>query len=219
MRTEQAIPEDVAADTSYALQQVTAVGTGTNANVIGRPIAGKTGTATTDGGNVRSSWFVGYTPQLSTAVMYTRGNGNQPLNGFLDTFYGGEYPARTWAVGHGRRPRGGGDPRRSRAPAYLERPSRATSPTRRRRSPTPEPSPTPTETVEPTREPEPEPSAEAPATTAPPSSPPPSESGPPRTSPSPAEPPGGGGARDDASQHRPRAVPSPASDRSVACSA
>ena len=97
VRTTQAISEDVAAETSYALQQVASVGTGTNANVIGRPIAGKTGTATTDGGNVRSSWFVGYTPQLSTAVMYTRGNGNMPLNGFLDTFYGGEYPARTWA--------------------------------------------------------------------------------------------------------------------------
>ena len=97
VRTTQAISEDVAAETSYALQQVASTGTGTNANIIGRPIAGKTGTATTDGGNVRSSWFVGYTPQLSTAVMYTRGNGNMPLNGFLDTFYGGEYPARTWA--------------------------------------------------------------------------------------------------------------------------
>jgi membrane peptidoglycan carboxypeptidase len=93
-----AISEDIAADTSYALQQVADVGTGTSANVIGRDIAGKTGTATTDGGNVRSSWFVGYTPQLSTAVMYVRGNGNQPLNGFLEPFYGGEYPARTWAA-------------------------------------------------------------------------------------------------------------------------
>ena len=60
--TTQAISEDVAADTSYALQQVASVGTGTNANVIGRPIAGKTGTATDDDGNVRSSWFVGLHP-------------------------------------------------------------------------------------------------------------------------------------------------------------
>jgi membrane peptidoglycan carboxypeptidase len=97
-KTRQAISEDVAADTSYALQRVATNGTGTNANVIGRPVAGKTGTATNDDGDVRSSWYVGYTPQLSTAVMYTRGNGNQPLNGFLPTFYGGEYPARTWAA-------------------------------------------------------------------------------------------------------------------------
>ncbi len=98
VKTEQAISEDVAADTSYALQQVAISGTGTSANVIGRPVAGKTGTATNDDGDVRSSWFVGYTPQLSTAVMYTRGNGNQPLNDFLPTFYGGDYPAQTWAA-------------------------------------------------------------------------------------------------------------------------
>ena len=29
--------------------------------------------------------------------MYVRGNGNEALNGYLDTFYGGEHPARTWA--------------------------------------------------------------------------------------------------------------------------
>ena len=97
-KTTQAISEDVAADTSYALQQVTTSGTGTNANTIGRPVAGKTGTATDDEGNVRSSWFVGYTPQLATAVMYSRGNGNEPLDDYLPTFYGGEYPARTWAA-------------------------------------------------------------------------------------------------------------------------
>ena len=97
-KTNQAISEDVAADASYALQQVTTSGTGTNANTIGRPVAGKTGTATDDEGNVRSSWFVGYTPQLATAVMYSRGKGNDPLDDYLPTFYGGEYPARTWAA-------------------------------------------------------------------------------------------------------------------------
>ncbi|QIK67941.1 penicillin-binding protein [Nocardioides sp. HDW12B] len=197
LRKEQAIPEDVAAETSYALQQVTAVGTGTNANVIGRPIAGKTGTATTDGGNVRSSWFVGYTPQLATAVMYTRGNGNQPLNGFLDTFYGGEYPARTWASVMGAALEGEeilSFPERAYLDATVESYEPYTPP------PEPEPEPEPTETAEPSREPEPEPSSEAPATTAPPSSAPPSESAPATESPSPAEPPGGGGARSDASQ-------------------
>ena len=95
---ERVVREDVSRDVSYALQQVASVGTGVNANTIGRPIAGKTGTATNDDGRIRSSWFVGYTPQLSTAVMYVRGKGQAPLDDFMPTFYGGEYPARTWAA-------------------------------------------------------------------------------------------------------------------------
>ncbi len=101
-KTSQVISEDVAADTSYALQKVAEVGTGVNSNVIGRPVAGKTGTATDDEGRVRSSWYVGYTPQLATAVMYVRGNGNEPLDGWLPSFYGADYPARTWAAVMGR---------------------------------------------------------------------------------------------------------------------
>ena len=65
---------------------------------LGRPAAGKTGTATNDDGDVSSSWFVGYTPQVATAVMYVRGKGNEALNGFLPSFFGGDYPARTWAA-------------------------------------------------------------------------------------------------------------------------
>ena len=49
-------------DVSYALQQVVSDGTGTAALALGRPAAGKTGTATNGDGNVSSSWFVGYTP-------------------------------------------------------------------------------------------------------------------------------------------------------------
>ena len=45
-----------------------------------------------------SSWFVGYTPQVSTAVMYVRGKGNEALNGYLPSFYGGDYPASTWTA-------------------------------------------------------------------------------------------------------------------------
>jgi membrane peptidoglycan carboxypeptidase len=97
-KTNQVISEDVAADASYALQKVTQEGTGVNANTIGRPIAGKTGTATDDEGHVRSSWFVGYTPQLATAVMYVRGNGNEPLDGYMSSYFGADYPSRTWAA-------------------------------------------------------------------------------------------------------------------------
>nr|MBA2725464.1 transglycosylase domain-containing protein [Actinomycetota bacterium] len=49
--------------TTTALEQVVQRGTGTAAQ-IGRPVAGKTGTAQ----EYRDAWFVGYTPQLATAV-------------------------------------------------------------------------------------------------------------------------------------------------------
>jgi membrane peptidoglycan carboxypeptidase len=161
---ERVVSADISSDVSYALQQVAAVGSGTNANTIGRPIAGKTGTATNDDGNIRSSWFVGYTPQLSTAVMYVRGKGQAPLDGFLPTFYGGEYPARTWAS-LTEAALQGAPIIEFPEPAFVEatneehvpppppppEPTQAPSPTKRPK-PTrpPEPSPTPTETPLPT---------------------------------------------------------------------
>ena len=48
-----------------------------NALGLGRPAAGKTGTATNDDGDVSSSWFVGYTPQVATAVMYVARQGQR----------------------------------------------------------------------------------------------------------------------------------------------
>ncbi|MBA2739584.1 MAG: penicillin-binding protein [Nocardioidaceae bacterium] len=89
---------EIASDVSYALQQVVERGTGTNASTVRCPVAGKTGTATGAQGEVSSSWFVGYTPTLSTAVMYVRGDGNEQLENYLPTFYGGEFPARTFAA-------------------------------------------------------------------------------------------------------------------------
>jgi membrane peptidoglycan carboxypeptidase len=102
--TTQAVKPDIDADVSYAMQQVVQHGTGTNAQAIQRPAAGKTGTATDDAGDVSSSWFVGFTPQLSTAVMYVRGNGNGPLNNWLPPYngaagyFGAGYPTATWAA-------------------------------------------------------------------------------------------------------------------------
>ena len=146
-KTTQAISGDVAADTSYALQQVTQVGTGVNANTIGRPVAGKTGTATDDQGHVRSSWFVGYTPQLATAVMYVRGNGNEPLDGFLPTYFGADYPARTWAAVESRALEG--QPVVDfPPPAWLEQTVQGHEPT-----PTVQPSPTATSAPSPTSSP------------------------------------------------------------------
>ena len=89
---------DIAADVSYALQQVVQSGTGTAALGINRPAAGKTGTATNSLDQVDSAWFTGYTPQLSTSVMYVRGKGNEQLDGWLPSYFGGDYPADTWTA-------------------------------------------------------------------------------------------------------------------------
>jgi membrane peptidoglycan carboxypeptidase len=95
-KTDRVLPDDIDRDVSYALQQVVLNGTGQNARALNRPAAGKTGTATNDNGDVSSSWFVGYTPQVSTAVMYVRGKGNEALNGFLPSYFGANYPTYTW---------------------------------------------------------------------------------------------------------------------------
>ncbi|MDX6281847.1 MAG: hypothetical protein QOH03_2918 [Kribbellaceae bacterium] len=97
----KALNPDIAADVSYALQQTVEGGTGTPAKAINRPAAGKTGTATNDKGQVSSAWFIGYTPQLVTAVMYVRGDGNDQLDGWLPPpygYFGAGFPAHTWAA-------------------------------------------------------------------------------------------------------------------------
>ncbi|AWS47659.1 transglycosylase domain-containing protein [Streptosporangium sp. 'caverna'] len=60
----QVISADAAADAVVALQEVVKSGTGTAANFGVRPVAGKTGT----NDNNKDAWFVGFTPQLVTAV-------------------------------------------------------------------------------------------------------------------------------------------------------
>jgi membrane peptidoglycan carboxypeptidase len=98
VKDDRAVDEDIAADVTYALQQVVASGSGTAAQALGRPVAGKTGTATNGTGEVSSAWFTGYTPQLSTSVMYVRGKGNEQLQGWLPSYFGGAYPAETWTA-------------------------------------------------------------------------------------------------------------------------
>jgi membrane peptidoglycan carboxypeptidase len=86
----------VADDTSYAMQQVVKSGTGQAALALGRPAAGKTGTATNADDDVSSAWFAGFTPQLSTAVMYVRGDGDNALNDWMPSYFGADYPTDTW---------------------------------------------------------------------------------------------------------------------------
>jgi penicillin-binding protein 1A len=84
--------EVVSAGTAYVmttmLESVITEGTGYPNAVIGRPAAGKTGTTS----DFRDAWFVGYTPDLVTAVWF--GNDNYAR---MNESYGGNVPARTWA--------------------------------------------------------------------------------------------------------------------------
>ena len=93
-----ALDPDIDSDVSYAMQQVVQDGTGQAALELGRPAAGKTGTATNDKDQVSSAWFIGYTPQMATAVMYVRGDGDDQLDGWLPTYFGAAYPAHTWTA-------------------------------------------------------------------------------------------------------------------------
>ena len=77
------------------LQQVVLKGTGVKARVPGRVVAGKTGTAQ----DHTDAWFVGFTPQLSTAVWMGAPVGEVPMRnvgGIRVT--GGSYPARMWSL-------------------------------------------------------------------------------------------------------------------------
>jgi membrane peptidoglycan carboxypeptidase len=75
-------------------------GTGTEARALGRPAAGKTGTAALRPDTTTSAWFVGFTPQISAAVDFYKGKGRADLDGVggLSTFFGGAYPARVWTA-------------------------------------------------------------------------------------------------------------------------
>jgi penicillin-binding protein 1A len=76
------------------LEGVVTSGTGTAAALPDRPVAGKTGTTE----NYGDAWFVGYTPQLVTAVWVGYPNTLKPM---LTEFHGspvvgGTYPALIW---------------------------------------------------------------------------------------------------------------------------
>ncbi|WP_405916618.1 transglycosylase domain-containing protein [Streptomyces sp. NBC_00728] len=72
-KTVQAFTPEVADNVTDVLKTVVEKGTGTNAQLKGREVAGKTGT--TDGN--KSAWFVGYTPQLATAIGMYRLDDNE----------------------------------------------------------------------------------------------------------------------------------------------
>ncbi len=178
---------DIAADVSYALQQVVQQGTGTAALGLDRPAAGKTGTATNDKDQVDSAWFTGYTPQLATSVMYVRGKGNEQLDGWLPSYFGGDYPADTW-TDIMKRDMDGVDVEEFPPPAYVdgEAPEDGHAPTLPP-APTKKPTPTetPSETGKPTKTPTVVPTPTPTPTTEVP--PPPTSSAPPTGTPSPTD--------------------------------
>lgn len=61
---EQAISPQNAYLMSYLMKEVVNAGTGSKAQVLKRPVAGKTGTSNEE----QDAWFVGYTPHLVTSV-------------------------------------------------------------------------------------------------------------------------------------------------------
>jgi membrane peptidoglycan carboxypeptidase len=190
-KNNRALSEDISSDVSYALQQVVKSGTGQNAQALGRPAAGKTGTATNADGDVSSSWFVGYTPQVVTAVMYVRGKGNEALNGFLPSYFGANFPTYTWraimqAILEGT------DVENFPPPANVD----GNAPDQGHTPYTPPP-PTPKATAKATPKPKPKPTRSTPTTQAPPTQPPASPN-PQPSQPGPVPGPGQGGNCDPA---------------------
>lgn len=102
-----AVDVNTARLTTQTLTHVVQSGTAVAAN-IGRPVAGKTGTTQ----DYRDAWFVGYTPQLTTAVwmgypnyngqtVYMRACGDphtcRVVHGYYQGVTGGSLPAMMWA--------------------------------------------------------------------------------------------------------------------------
>lgn len=159
-RTHRAIPEDVASDVVHAMQGVAQPGgTGADAALEGRPIAGKTGTSQDN----RAAWFVGYTPRVATAVAMFNSD-NKKLVGVpvYGTISGPTLPVDVWhaymskamqnrPVEQFPEPQWVGEIRNS-PPPQTPTPTASETPGAGEREPTP-PYPAPSEPREPTAEP------------------------------------------------------------------
>lgn len=92
-RPRRVLEEVIADNITDVLRGVITSGTGGRAN-IGRPAAGKTGTAQ----EFRDAWFVGFTPTLSTAVWFGNSTKPVPLRNIkgVRNVAGGTIPAGVW---------------------------------------------------------------------------------------------------------------------------
>ncbi|MDR1264014.1 MAG: transglycosylase domain-containing protein [Propionibacteriaceae bacterium] len=99
--TRQALDPNIAATATSVLRTVMTSGTGRRqAGDFAWPVAGKTGTAGATDGSIQAAWFIGYTKQISTAVMFVAGDSGaadlRAWNSPDGEFYGGVYPGRVW---------------------------------------------------------------------------------------------------------------------------
>ncbi|MFD5491935.1 transglycosylase domain-containing protein [Streptomyces sp. NPDC001812] len=169
IQTERAFTSLVADNVTDVLKTVVEEGTGTNAQLEGREVAGKTGT--TDGN--KSAWFVGYTPQLSTAISMFRYPDDETIKnreflkmfgtGGQDKIHGASFPSEIWADYME-------DALKGQKSVPFPTPKPIGEIVNDTPSPTPTPSPTETEEETPspspsTSEPEPEPSTPTPSET------------------------------------------------------
>ncbi|MGW7050204.1 transglycosylase domain-containing protein [Streptomyces sp. NPDC054887] len=168
-RAKRAMDPEVADNVTDVLKNVieSDEGTGQKAQKLGRPAAGKTGTTDKN----KSAWFVGYTPQLSTAVTLFRTDPESrkllSMNGTggVPSIHGGDIPAEVWtnymkdalkdeeiedfpeAVPIGEKADGTGAPSPTPSPSPSEEPSETPSATPSETpSETPSPSATPSQT-------------------------------------------------------------------------
>jgi membrane peptidoglycan carboxypeptidase len=87
--------KNVTADVTDAMERVVTEGTATKAKALGRPAAGKTGTATAN----KAVWFDGFTPQLAAAVGIYQGNGQESIKvqGFGEVT-GATFSVKIWTA-------------------------------------------------------------------------------------------------------------------------
>lgn len=89
----RALKPQIAWATTQQLLGVVQGGTGTRASLSGREVAGKTGTSQ----DYHDAWFVGYTPQLATAVWMGYAKGSIPMrNVHGQRAFGGTFCAPIW---------------------------------------------------------------------------------------------------------------------------
>ena len=89
---KRAFPAQTARVAAQVMRAVVDKGTGTAARISGRQVAGKTGTSQ----DHQNAWFVGFTPQLATAVWMGSPTGNESMFVGGRRVTGGSYPARIW---------------------------------------------------------------------------------------------------------------------------
>ncbi|MEU0423853.1 transglycosylase domain-containing protein [Streptomyces canus] len=101
-KPKQAFEKKVADNVTDVLKTVVEDGTGTNAQLTGREVAGKTGTTDKN----KSALFVGYTPQLSTSIIMFRLDDDETKKNrtFLEMYgtggqekiHGASFPSEIW---------------------------------------------------------------------------------------------------------------------------